>query len=186
MSTRGAYGFRLNNKDYISYNHSDSYPEGLGESILKQTKELLREGIKKLKNKVSKIKLVTDKIPPTKEDIKNLKRYTNLGVGTQSNKDWYCLTRELQGSLIANIISGYMMDSSEFLFDSSYCEYAYILNLDDEILEIYGGSVTEMGDGRYASKKSNPDDEFYGVKLIWTIPLDSLPRDLGVLSITQT
>ena len=30
MGTRGAYGFRINDKDKVTYNHFDSYPDGFG------------------------------------------------------------------------------------------------------------------------------------------------------------
>ena len=33
MSTRGLWGFRKNDKDMLTYNHSDSYPEWLGKKI---------------------------------------------------------------------------------------------------------------------------------------------------------
>ena len=38
MSTRGIYGFRINETDKIAYNHADSYPEVLGSKILNQLK----------------------------------------------------------------------------------------------------------------------------------------------------
>lgn len=34
MSTRGIYGWRKNNENKITYNHSDSYPTWLGEKIV--------------------------------------------------------------------------------------------------------------------------------------------------------
>ena len=34
MSTRGLLAFRFEGRDYVTYNHSDSYPEGLGAGIV--------------------------------------------------------------------------------------------------------------------------------------------------------
>ena len=34
MGTRGAYGFHYNGQDYITYNHYDSYPTGLGHAMI--------------------------------------------------------------------------------------------------------------------------------------------------------
>lgn len=34
MSTRGAWGFRKDEQDKVTFNHWDSYPSGLGESVL--------------------------------------------------------------------------------------------------------------------------------------------------------
>lgn len=174
MSTRGAYGFRLDGKDYVSYNHSDSYPSCLGEEMLKQCKELLKGDVDELKKSVAGIRLIDGTKKPTKVDIKNLKPHTELDVALRSELDWYCLTRGLQGNLINNIMSGYMLDSSEFLLDSVFCEWAYIINLDEEVFEIYKGFVEEMGTGRYDSTKDDNNGEYYGVKLVATFPLSKI------------
>jgi len=172
MSTRGAYGFRVDNKDYVTYNHSDSYPSYLGENILEQTKALLSKySVEELKDKVAAIKLKSGGEKPTKKDILALKEYTDINVGDRSTNDWYCLTRGLQGSLIHHIRSGYMLDDSNFLLDSVYCEWAYIVNLDDCVFEIYKGFTKQKGSGRYDSIKTKGD---YGVRLIVAYPFDKL------------
>lgn len=186
MSTRGAYGFRSGGKDYVSYNHSDSYPEGLGEDILKQAKQLLKGGINELKKSVAGMRLIDKKKKPTKADIKNLKPYTELNVGGQKTSDWYCLTRRLQGDLINHVISGYMLDGSNFLFDSLFCEWAYIINLDDNIFEVYKGFVKDKGVGRYDSIKDDDKSEYYGVKLVVTFPLDKIQELQSVVGLLNS
>ena len=70
-------------------------------------------------------------------------------------------------------------DAKDFLFNSLFCEYAYIINLDSNMLEFYVGfNNDENAPGRYA-KCLNPcelsDGSFlYGVKLVLEIPLDEL------------
>jgi hypothetical protein len=69
-----------------------------------------------------------------------------------------------------------MMDSSEFLADSLFCEWAYIINLDTEILEIYKGFQKKVGKGRYAkmtdrSKFVNCDSDYFGVSLVGELNL---------------
>ncbi len=190
MSTRGACGFRVNNKDYVSYNHSDSYPSYLGEELLAQTKELLKKySLNELKEKVKSIKLVKDSGKPTKTEIAKLKQFTNLSVGGQNNKDWYCLLREMQGQLVLNLESGYMLDSSDFLLDSVFCEWAYILNLDNETFEIFKGFVNEKGDGRYDSIKTKSAPGFidsYGVRLVVAYPFDKIPELQSVDSLVSS
>ncbi len=187
MSTRGAYGFRSGGKDYVSYNRSNSYPDYLGEEILKQCKELLKGGMDKLKKSIFSIRLVREKKKPTKTDIKNLKPYTELSVGARETSDWYCLTRGLQGNLIKNIQSGYMMDSANFLLDSIWCEWAYIINLDDNIFEIYKGFVKSKGIGRYDCIKIDEEkDEYYGVKLMATFPLDKINELQSVVGLLNS
>jgi len=65
----------------------------------------------------------------------------------------------------------------DFMADSVFCEYAYILNLDTEELEFYRGRNTNPhAAGRYAAKGrwSPPSPmvgvSYYGVRLVKAIP----------------
>ena len=65
---------------------------------------------------------------------------------------------------------------SGFLENSLFCEYAYIINLDDNVLEFYVGfNEDPNANGRYASlnKKDGLDEfaNYYGVVLKKTFPL---------------
>jgi len=92
MSTRGAYGFRHNGIDKVTYNHCDCYPSGLGKSV------------------------------------------------------------------------------------TLFCEWAYIVNLDDNVLEIYKGfNKNKYAAGRYAKVvDEEPYDDWQGVKLFKSIPLNDI------------
>jgi hypothetical protein len=80
-----------------------------------------------------------------------------------------------------------MVDGAGFLRDSLFCEWAYIVNLDDDdgVLEVYRGfNKNPQATGRYAELQRELRDyeiangstpEWYGVVLIDTIPLDELP-----------
>lgn len=189
MSTHGAYGFRVDHKDYVSYNHCDSYPECLGKEILKNIKSLLTEySLEELKTKVKSIKLIQFSEQPTEKDVVKLKLYTNLDIGDRNNKDWYCLTHGMQGKLLLHLKSGYMADSAIFLLDSIFCQWAYILNLDDEVLEVYKGFVKQRGNGRYDSIEMKQSKDInnhfgssYGVSLVVAYPLKAL---LNIKSLT--
>jgi hypothetical protein len=64
----------------------------------------------------------------------------------------------------------YMIDRHELLADSNTCEWAYIINIDDECLEIYKGpNLDPNALGRYASLKTGGCQ---GVALIMAIPFD--------------
>ena len=64
---------------------------------------------------------------------------------------------------------------SGFLGNSLFCEYAYIINLDDDVLEFYEGfNKNPDAKGRYASLKSDKDTDYYGVKLVQKIPLKDM------------
>lgn len=175
MGTRGMYGFRINGTDKCTYNHYDSYPEVLGRDITRFAATVRLEAMKEF---ASAIKLVDAKTPPTDEQIEKCKRYgyCDFGVSTKSETDWYCLTRKLQGDFakmaesMLNEWDYYMPDESEFIKDSLFCEYAYIINLDTGTLEYYKGFQREPQDGNRYGEEPN-DDGYYPCRLVLEIPL---------------
>lgn len=170
MSTRGIWGFRLNNQDKLTYNHYDSYLEGLGIELI-----LALEGhnLTKLKDRVRFLQLVDENDTPHEKQIETLKNYTNLSIGTKDEKDWYCLLKETQGNLDATLDAGYMIDNHAFVKDSLFCEWGYIINLDDEVFEIYTGfQRNEHNNGRYANLKRTELHSYYPIALIKTIKID--------------
>ena len=158
MSTRGAIGFRVDGKDKVAYNHCDSYPSYLGKEVVNFIQEHSNSD---LRFAARRIELIDESISPTEEQIKVCKDLglLNLGVSTRSEKDWYCLLREAQGGLrsyMGDNACPFMPDSSDFLMDSLFCEYAYIINLDDNILEFYVGGANPASKGRYAKDGGVP------------------------------
>src|SRR5690242_2033153 len=140
MSTRGAFGFRINGVDKIAYNHSDSYPEGLGDAVVSCITAWLQQmSPYDLRKLVSELRVVPRNSRPTEQDKEALAAYYDGGVGEQSKDDWYCLLRHTQGDPDAILDAGVLVDSSAFLTDATMCEYAYIVNLDDNTFEVYKG-----------------------------------------------
>lgn len=188
MSTRGLYGIRKNGKDKLTYNHSDSYPDWLGAEIVEFIKSHSKDELNKF---FDLIKLVDEELPPKAEEITECvkKGYVDLDVSTQSVADWYCLTRNLQGnfklysSLIADNKTIYMIDSHDFINDSLFCEYAYIINLDDDTLEFYVGFQKKPDkDNRYGVR---PDKQgYYPCKMIKAYPLEEIGT-MATIDITR-
>jgi hypothetical protein len=171
MSTRGTLGFRLNGQDKVTYNHSDSYPSWLGVRVLSFVRNTTEAEMTAIADKIT---LVDDCTPPTPEQIQICvdAGMCNLTVANQSETDWYCLMRNAQGDLNTYKTIPFMIDSANFLEDSLFCEWAYIINLDEKTLEIYKGyNKQSNGPGRYASACVDDEKRFYGVTQIWGIPL---------------
>ena len=93
MSTRGATGFIADGKWYVTYNHSDSYPEWLGMRVLEFCKTEVFWN--KVKENVKKVILVNEDAKPTKKEIKAYSDFSDTKVGLQTLESWYCLLRGL-------------------------------------------------------------------------------------------
>lgn len=182
MGTRGIVGFRIDGVDKLTYNHHDSYPEGLGETVVGFIRSV--NDIKgfmnwdEVKDAARNLKGVSAKDTPTAEEVEKLKEYANLNVGNQNINDWYCLLRETQGDLEAILKSGYYVDQNMFILDSLFCEYGYIINLDDEVLEFYVGfQKAPHTKGRYGSETIDDGDGYYPCALVRTFPLANIPEN---------
>lgn len=179
MGTRGAYGFRFEGKDKVTYNHWDSYPAVLGEKIIKMCNEHTVEELQEL---FKKIRLVKNDEAPTPEDEQIFEALLEDGIGYR--EDYYSLLRGLQGQPEQLFNYPIMTDDNYFLDDSLFCEWAYIINLDNKTLEVYEGFTKKSwgAKGRYAKRKDPYDADgtkYYGVRLthIFTLPEYSVDRD---------
>lgn len=115
MSTRGSLGYIINNNPVLFYNNYDSYPYGLGSSILAFIVE------------------------------SNIENKWN----TYKKNDNY-LIKDL--SLSFENIS----PNDNFIKESLFCEYAYIINLDNMTLEFYNGFQRKPQYGnRFGSDSNN-------------------------------
>lgn len=158
MGTRGCYGFRKNGIDKITYNHWDSYPDCLGRTMVEFCKNT---SIQEMNEIFDRLILVNESDKPTAEQYEECKQYVN----TWSIGGWYSLLRDAQGEPKAykNGLR-YMIDSHDFIKDSLFCEYAYIINLDTNKLELWKGFRREPDiHNRYGMEKT---DGYYPCKMV--------------------
>lgn len=170
MGTRGAYGYLVDGQEKVAYNHFDSYPSGLGTEVLNYIRN---HTVEEMREVAKRITFITDEVPPTKEQIKRFKKFADLEVSSKDLSEWYCLLRESQGNL-ESFHEGLdvMKDSKDFLADSLFCEYAYIINLDTNELEVYKGfNQNKNAQGRYAHLQ---DGDYHGVKLVSIVGLEEV------------
>ena len=68
-----------------------------------------------------------------------------------------------------------LKNSIEFAKDSLFCEWAYVVNLDNDTLEVYEGFNEYPLDSseRFYCDES-PEDGYYSVKLLKTFPFSEL------------
>lgn len=182
MGTRGAVGFKLDQKEVIFYNHFDSYPDGLGRDMVDYVRSV--KDWDKIRDQVANFEAIDEGTEPTQAHIDRAYELgtVNLSVSNRSEKDWYCLTREAQGDLGKQLELGFGVLGNEFPYDSLFCEYAYIINLDTMELEFYEGfNKDRNAEGRYAIGQfpsgNAISDEYGGVVLKGEAPLNAIPDD---------
>ena len=174
MSTRGAWGFRIGGKDKIAFNHWDSYPECFGKEVIEFIKEAKPPRLAEI---AGNLLLVAEEDIPTKQQLSLIKKSfpgtINLKEYKNSDKQWYNLKSDSHDFDIYLKEYPFLVDCHNFLKDSLFCEHAYIINIDEGILEYYKGfNRNSKAPGRYAKLRS--DSEFYGVALLTTYKLADL------------
>lgn len=129
--------------------------------------------LEKMKKAAARIVLVDLNSTPSTKLIQKCKKYADLGVSEQRYEDWYCLLRKTQGDLFPyNNDLQHMIDYSDFLRDSLFCEWAYMINLDNGQFETYKGlNKDRLARGRYANQPVDDNLGYRGVALIKEIPL---------------
>lgn len=175
MYTKGLYGIRKNKIDKCTYNHYDSYPESLGMHIITFCKNYSLEEMNRL---YDKIELVGDE-PPTSDQIEYCREqgWINDSVNMMLEREdweehitWDDILVARQNSLenLNKEKKPFMVDNADFI-NNSLCEYAYIINLDMNVLEFRVGNQRKPDYmNRYGIEELHG---FYPCKLLKAYPL---------------
>jgi len=175
MSTRGAFGFYKNGVDKIMYNHFDSYPGGLGINILTGLRNLkLQEGDNPVVDSLNKAFDLMNAYKVDKE--RKIIGEQPQGIEIKDVEEDEVFLKILNGE------SFYFRDAKDFIQDSVFCEWAYIINLDTEELEIYSGFNKEAQEGNryFEGFKEIPNDNLDHWQPCWLLCkflLCDLPSD---------
>lgn len=174
MGTRGVIGFVKNGELKVAYNHWDSYPECLGIVALDFA---VRYSVDDLNEMCDRLEVIDTDIPPTEDQIQKCRDAgtVNLSVSERSENDWYCLLRGAQGDFESYVELGLIPDSSGFMKDSLFCEWGYVINLDDKTLDVYMGldEGEQPTDGLFAGS-TECNRGYYPVNREQSLPLNSL------------
>jgi hypothetical protein len=167
------------------YGQWDGYPSGNGIKILNFLRSKAR--IEKLRKKLERVRFSTD------EDQKKVDKFmksigSNDGWLTMDQADKYhraypYLSRDIGASILELVANSkdkeiVLTDSTDFAGDSLFCEWAYVVDLDKNLLECYSGFNKEpLAEGeRFANiPKCKDDSEYSAIRLLKTYELDKLP-----------
>lgn len=184
MGTRGLFGWVVDNKLVCQYNHFDSYPSGKGIEFLGQLRKLSTMNLEEVKERLRKVKEISTDSPMKKEDYEKYEKFGCAYVGGNSManeviRDWQQLLHQLQGNLMPYFTGEveHIENSAEFMKDSLFCEWAYVVNLDTGKLEIYEGFQKKPHSNNKYFLGHFGDEGYYPVKMIREYPLEVLPTD---------
>lgn len=174
IGTHGVYGFHRDDISKITYNHYDSYPEHLGKNIIDFCLEATIDEMNKIFDQIVMVQDTENpQDQPTPEQIKECMKYFDGNVSTGQPTEWYALLRNSQGDLNAYKRGlRYMIDSSDFIKDSLFCEWGYIINLSTNMLEVYKGFQKSRPPGNRYNVDTPNRSGYWNCKLIAVLPLE--------------
>jgi hypothetical protein len=166
------------------YGQWDGYPEGQGLTILSFLEE--KENMQKLKELLPKIRFENEQdIKEKTEFSKSIgarEGWVNISQSELYDQKYPLDSRNLGGAILEKLLEHQneseivLVDSEKFAADSLFCEWAYIIDLDNNTLEVYRG----FNESRLTSKDRfynlhKVHQQFYPIKILKTFSLDKLP-----------
>ncbi len=153
------------------YNQWDGYPSRAGVAIL----SILRDGLSdSFKNKVRACSWVTE------EDVEIV----------NATKDWASafpwLSRDCSEDIFGHIENSEnglkLLDHRNFAAESLFCEWGYVVDLDNSVLEVYSGFNKEPVPAGERFADLEKDGDYYPIRLAKVYDLNSLPDNDTFLS----
>jgi hypothetical protein len=186
MSTNGSIVFVADGVEKTLYNHSDSYPDYLGVQVLSWLRHVLEVelGEETARVEVAVLQPTPTDREPTKKELEALAEFHDPHVS--SGKDWYAALRRTQGDLRATLRAGfYDASMGDFPLYSLNCEWAYVIDFDERVFEIYKGFQTSPPtEGRYVGRGEGeevvPGRSYYPVQRVRRWSFDELPEQAEV------
>lgn len=144
------------------YGQWDGYPEGQGKTALEFLKTYDLDNFQK--------------------QIEKCFFYKEGDISENATIDQYPQLSRDHGALILAIVNDIsdnlgLVDSSDFVYDSLFCEWVYVIDFSKNTFEIYTGFQKSKLDKNQRFYKEDPDKGgYYGVKMIDSYELDNLPE----------
>lgn len=197
MGTRNLTLIQVDGETKVAqYGQWDGYPSGRGVAIL----EVLRNAdLQKLKDRVRALRAT----PDSDDDGPEWKKYLRLKAAfdKEHESDYSEATRKRQLSQLlktpgyrwsrdcgGNGILTMLLDdeltfndvalNEDFAGDGLFCEWAYIIDLDRNMLEVYAGfGKDSLPEGARFKHLEKDDEEYKPVHIVAEYPLDNLPAN---------
>lgn len=170
------------------YGQWDGYPNGNGLTIL----EFLRTcNLNEFKEKVKKVRFSTKKdekeVKVFLESIGCNDGYMNMEQSTLYKKAYPYSSRDIGAGILQMVNESedteiVLQDTTKFAADSLFCEWAYLIDLDNNNLEVYEGfNNSPLEEGQRFKDMELEDnlggEQYYPIKCVKIYPLDKLPTN---------
>jgi len=168
MGTRHLIAVKVEGQYRVAqYGQWDGYPEGQGVSVLAFLKQMHRESF------IAKVKLCHY---GTKEEFEKIQ--------ADHADDWSAVYPQLSRDAGADVLSiidksegCILKDSISFASDSLFCEFAYIIDFDTNILEVLRGFSKSPLDKSERFADFPKSDEYYPIRSWKKFDLSNLPAE---------
>lgn len=175
------------------YGQWDGYPSGNGVVVLDF---LSTNNLDDFKKKLSKVKFTNgNKEKEIQNWLKTIGCKDGWMTGDQSKlyqEKYPYLTRDNGAKILQMIMDGtedeiWITDSTDFASDGLFCEWAYLVDLDKNVLEVYEGfNKTSLTMEDRFFHLTDKESEYSPIKLIKSYPLNNLPLEHEFLKDLET
>jgi len=182
MGTRNLIAVQLDGEYKVAqYGQWDGYPDGQGVDVLGF---LRRTNKKHFIKALKKTRFITD------DELEQCwqkagksagENFVSISTYDKFKKLFPQLSRDTGANVLSIIYASKgtvdLYNSIDFVDDSLFCEWAYVVDLDKNVLEVYEGYNQDPlpKDARFYNGKRG--GEYYPVRLIASFDLDNLPGD---------
>ena len=179
MGTRNLISvFKDGNFKVAQYCQWDGYPSGQGADILKFLKSA---DMSKFRAQVDKVDWVTQE--QMKEAVRKIgidpeARFITMAQSDklkEAHPEW---SRDTGAGILSLVLERddlKLKNAVDFAADGLFCEWAYVVDLDNNKLSVYSGFNKGDGHGHF-SHLAPSEDKYAVVGLVKEYPLDSLPE----------
>lgn len=166
MGTRHIIMVQMDNEyKVMQYGQWDGYLDGQGQDVLRF---LRNNDLAAFSDKVAQCREITE------EEINEVNATDNWpSVYPHLSRD---CSSDILDMIMESPLTLYL--DKEFPYDSLFCEYAYVIDLDKNVFEVYKGWNKEKTPEDSRFYKEEPDHMgHYPVKFWFSYPLHELPTD---------
>jgi len=165
------------------YGQWDGYPDGQGKTVVNFIK---KNSVKKFKEVLEKVKWINKRKQKEIDDffksIGCADGWMNMDQSELYHEKYPLLTRDNCAQILQMIMDSkdktiWLHDSSDFAADSLFCEWAYVLDLDKRVLEVYRGFNRIPVDENSRFRNLNSEtEEYQPIDLLTTYKFSELKR----------